>query len=140
MEDANSFDLSQFKRWYSQAGTPELAVTRSYDAAAKTCALTIRQACPATPGQQEKLPFHIPVAVGLIGRDGKDLPLKLQGEHQAVAGTRVLHVRKPGETFVFTDVPHEPVPSVLRGFSAPVKVKLDLSDDERLFLMANDSD
>jgi aminopeptidase N len=140
MEDANSVDLSQFKRWYSQAGTPELHITRAYDPAAKTYRLTIKQTCPPTPGQQEKKPFHIPVALGLLGHDGKDSPLHLEGEISAVVGTRVLQIRKAEETFVFTDVPYEPVPSILRGFSAPVKVKLDLSDDERLFLMANDSD
>jgi aminopeptidase N len=140
MEDANSAELSQFKLWYSQAGTPELHVTRAYDPAAKTYTLTIKQTCPPTPGQQEKRPFHIPVALGLLDNGGKDLPLRLEGEMNAITGTRVLQIRKAEETFVFTDVAREPVPSILRGFSAPVKVDLDLSDEERLFLMANDSD
>jgi aminopeptidase N len=142
MEDANDMDLNQFKRWYSQAGTPELHIARAYDAKAKTYKLTIKQSCPSTPGQGEKKPFHIPVAVGLIGKEGKDLPLKLEGEMggRGDGGTRILEIRKPEETFVFRDVRHEPVPSVLRRFSAPVKVKLDLTDGERLFLMANDSD
>ncbi len=140
MEDANSVDLSQFKLWYSQAGTPELHITRAYNPAAKTYTLTIKQTCPPTPGQQEKKPFHIPVAIGLLDSDGNDLPLRLEGEVNAIVGTRVLEIRKAEESFVFTDAPCEPVPSILRSFSAPVKVKLDLSDDERLFLMANDSD
>ncbi len=147
MEDANGADLSQFKLWYSQAGTPELTVTRSYDPAARTFSLTIRQACPATPGQPEKKPFHIPLTIGLIGRDGKDIALNLGfppsnplSKGQRREGTMVLEVRQAEETFVFAEVPQEPVPSVLRGFSAPVKVKLDLTDEERLFLMANDSD
>ena len=140
MEDANSVDLSQFKRWYSQAGTPELHIVRAYDPVARTFTLTIKQTCPPTPGQKEKKPFHVPVSVGLLGNDGRDFPLRLEDEINAVGGTRVLQVRKTEETFVFTDIPHEPVPSILRGFSAPVKVNLNLSDDERLFLMSNDSD
>ncbi len=148
MEDANSVDLSQFKLWYTQAGTPELSVTRRYDAGTKRYELTFQQTCPPTPGQPEKKPMHIPVAVGLLGKDGKDLALKLatppkpplaKGGDGGVSSL-VLELQKPEETFVFTDVPAEPVPSVLRHFSAPVKVKLDLTDEERLFLMANDSD
>jgi aminopeptidase N len=142
MEDANSADLAQFKLWYSQAGTPELHITRAHDPTAKTYTLTVRQTCPPTPGQPEKKPFHIPVAVGLLGNDGKDMSLKLDGEalRQGDERTKVIHIRNAEEQYVFTDIPHEPVPSILRGFSAPVKVMLDLSDDERLFLMANDSD
>jgi len=140
MEDANGVDLSQFRLWYSQAGTPELHVIRAYDSAAKTYTLTIKQTCPPTPGQQEKRPFHIPVAFGLLDDDGEDLPLRLEGEVNATVGTRVLQIRSAEETFVFADIPREPVPSMLRSFSAPVKVDLDLSDDERLFLMAYDSD
>jgi len=140
MEDANSVDFTQFKLWYFQAGTPELHISRAYDSLARTYTLTIKQTCPPTKSQQEKAPFHIPVSVGLLGNDGKDFPLHLDGEMNVVVGTRVLEIRKAEETFVFTDIPHEPVPSILRGFSAPVKVKLNLSDDERLFLMANDSD
>jgi len=142
MEDATGVDLSQFKLWYSQAGTPELHVTHAYDAKEKTYTLTIKQTCPLTPGQPAKRPFHIPVAVGLLGEDGRDLPLKLDG---ATGGrgegvTGILEIKKPEETFLFKDIPHKPVPSVLRRFSAPVKVKLELTDKERLFLMAHDSD
>ncbi len=142
MEDASGVDLAQFKLWYVQAGTPELHVTRSYDPTAKVCILTIKQTCPPTPGQPEKQPFHIPVAIGLLGKDGIDIPLKIDGETggQGAGGTKIIQIRKKEEKFVFIDVPHEPVPSILRRFSAPVKVKLGLSDDERLFLMANDSD
>jgi aminopeptidase N len=151
MEDANHVDLGQFRLWYSQAGTPELEVKRSYDPKAKSYTLTVRQSCPPTPGQPEKNPLHIPVAVGLLGKDGRDIPLRLSGEavHPSAAsgaggstgpGTRVLQLKKEEETFVFVDIPHEPVPSFLRHFSAPVKVRLDLTENERLFLMANDSD
>ncbi len=140
MEDANGVDFSRFKLWYSQAGTPEIHVSRSYDPGAKRFTLTLRQTCPPTPGQPEKKPFHIPLAVGLLGNDGKDLPLQLEGEDAAVLGTRVLQLKKSEETFVFTGIPQEPVPSLLRGFSAPVKLRMDVSDRERLFLMANDGD
>jgi aminopeptidase N len=142
MEDANNADLGQFKLWYSQAGTPELEVKRSYNPRTKHYELTFKQYCPPTPGQPEKKPFHLPVAVGLLGKDGQDLPLKLKDEAaDAGAGKlKILELRKPEETFVFTDIPDEPVPSILRHFSAPVKVRLDLTDDERLFLMANDSE
>ena len=142
LEDASGVDLAQFKLWYSQAGTPELTVTRRYDGAAKRYELTFRQTCPPTPGQPEKKPMHIPVALGLLGKDGKDLALKPDGGKVGrwEGETIVLEIRKPEEHFVFTDIPEEPVPSVLRHFSAPVKVKLDLTDEERLFLMANDSD
>jgi len=142
MEDANNTDLGQFQRWYAQAGTPELQVTRAYNAKTKTYALTIKQTCPPTPGQPAKEPFHIPVAVGLLDNYGRDLPLTLDRgtDQQADSSTIVLHLRKEEETFFFPGVPEKPVPSILRHFSAPVKVKSDLTDDEHLFLMANDSD
>jgi aminopeptidase N len=140
IEDANGIDLSQLKLWYSQAGTPELTVIRSHDAKGKTYRLTIRQTTAATPGQPEKRPFHIPIRLGLLDKSGTDLPMRLAGEHQAVPASRVLHVRGQEETFDFEDIPEEPVLSFLRGFSAPVKVKLDLTDEERLFLMSHDSD
>ena len=136
LEDASGLDLSPFKLWYSQAGTPEVRVSRSYDPKARTYKLTFTQTCPPTPGQPEKKPFHIPVALGLLGKDGKELSLKLGGEK----APEVLELKKAQETFVFTDIPHEPVPSLLRGFSAPIKIKLDLTDEERLFLMAHDTD
>jgi len=158
LEDANGIGLSQFKRWYSQAGTPELTVARSYDPRARSYALNFKQSTAPTPGQPVKLPFHIPISIGLLGKDGKDLELKTDAEtrghgdrgkesrgdagtgRQGDRGTIILQLRKAEETFVFADIPEEPVPSLLRGFSAPVKVRIDLTDDERLFLMAHDSD
>ena len=140
MEEAAGADLRQFKLWYSQAGTPEVRIERSYDAKAKTYSLTLRQSCPPTPGQQEKKPFHIPIAIGLLDKAGKELPLRLEGEKKGTEGTRVLHLKRGEERFVFTGVASEPVPSVLRGFSAPVKASMDLKDEELLFLMANDPD
>lgn len=140
LEDASGVDLTQFKRWYSQAGTPELRVERHYDAAAHTYTLTVRQSCPATPGQSDKQPFHIPLALGLLDAAGNDLPLQLAGEAAAAGSTRVLQLRNPEERYTFINIPHPPVPSLLRGFSAPVKVHVDLSEGERCFLMAHDSD
>ncbi|MGC5145363.1 DUF3458 domain-containing protein, partial [Escherichia coli] len=80
MADANGRDLSQFERWYSQAGTPLVQASADYDAKRKTLTLTLEQSCPATPGQKKKQPFHIPVAVGLLDAQGRDLALTLQGE------------------------------------------------------------
>jgi len=143
MEDASNVDLSQFRLWYTQAGTPELQVTRAYDAAAKTYTLRIRQTCQPTPGQPEKKPFHIPVVLGLLDKDGTELVLETssgKGKQEDAATKKVLELRKAEETFVFHYIHEEPVPSVLRNFSAPVKMKLDLTDHERLFLMAHDPD
>ena len=140
MEDANGADLTQFKRWYSQAGTPRLAVSERYDAAAKTYSLTFRQSCPPTPGQSEKLPFVIPVSLGLLDGQGREIPLRLQDEDAAVGTTRVLAVEQAEQTFTFVDVPEQPLPSLLRGFSAPVKLEFPYSRDQLMFLMQHDSD
>jgi aminopeptidase N len=140
MADASGRELTQFKHWYDYAGTPELAIEGLHDPAARRYTLTVRQRVPATPGQAEKPPFHIPLAVGLLGTAGEDLPLRLAGETAAVAGTRMLEVRAAEERFVFEDVEAPPVPSLLRGFSAPVKVRFAYSDEELMFLMAHDSD
>jgi aminopeptidase N len=122
MADANGADLAQFLRWYRQAGTPELAVEDRYDAAARSYELTLRQRTPPTPGQAEKAPLLIPVAMGLLGPDGTELPTRLEAEAEARAGTRVLALSAAEERFLFRDVPAPPAPSLLRGFSAPVKL------------------
>lgn len=140
LEDANQVDFSQFRLWYSQAGTPELDISHAYNEAAKTYTLSIKQSCPSTPGQDHKKPFHIPLAIGLLDKQGQDIPLQLEGETSAVQGTRVLELRAAKQEFTFQNVTEEPIPSVLRGFSAPVKVKIELSDDEHCFLMKHDSD
>src|SRR5712691_9401187 len=131
MADAAGADLSQFMRWYDQAGTPVLEVAGEYDAAAKRCVLSVKQSCPPTPGQETKLPFHIPFAVGLVGPDGRDL---------LAEGTRVLSVKQPEERFVFENVGENPVLSLLRNFSAPVIVTHDYTEAELTHLMAHDSD
>ncbi|MGE6662340.1 aminopeptidase N [Pseudomonas sp. NPDC077408] len=140
MEDANGADLKQFKRWYSQAGTPRLAVSEQYDAAAKTYSLTFRQSCPPTPGQSEKLAFVIPVSLGLLDGQGNEIALRLQDEDAPVGTTRVLAVDQPEQTFTFVDVLEQPLPSLLRGFSAPVKLDFPYSRDRLMFLMQHDSD
>jgi len=142
MEDASGIDLTQFKRWYTQAGTPRLAVSESYDAGAKTYTLTFTQSCPATLGQSEssKLPFVIPVELGLLGAQGNDLPLRLQGETAAAGSNRVLSVTEAQQSFTFVDIAEKPLPSLLRGFSAPVKLHFAYDRDQLMFLMQHDSD
>jgi aminopeptidase N len=140
MQDASGVDLTQFKLWYSQAGTPRVTATGSYDAAQHTYTLEFTQHAKPTPGQPSKLPLLIPMAVGLVGPDGHDLPVKLDGEAEAPAGTRVLHLRERTESFRFIGVPAAPVPSLLRGFSAPVTVEFDYSDAALGFLATNDND
>jgi len=140
MEDASGVDLTQFRLWYAQAGTPDLKVEGQYDAAARRYTLTVGQSLRPTPGQPDKKPMHIPLSVGLLDGAGRDLPLRLAGEAAADGTTRVLDLRKARDVFVFEDVPEKPVASLLRGFSAPVKLDATRSDDELTFLMAHDSD
>lgn len=140
MEDASGIDLTQFKRWYTQAGTPRLEVSEAYDAAAQTYSLTFRQSCPATPGQSEKLPFVIPVALGLLDAQGNELPLRLQGESAAQGSSRVLSVTEVEQAFTFEDISGKPLPSLLRGFSAPIKLHFPYDRDQLMFLMQHDSD
>ena len=140
MADANDFDPSQFKRWYHQAGTPELTFSDDYDAAACVYTLTVRQSCPPTPDQPGKEPFHIPLALGLLDATGRDLPLQLAGERESRGTTRVLELREPEHSFHFVNIPARPVPSLLRGFSAPVKLNGAESDADLRFRLARDSD
>ncbi|KIF81125.1 aminopeptidase N [Noviherbaspirillum autotrophicum] len=142
MADANGRDLSQFELWYCQSGTPHLKVDTHYDEVAKTYAITLTQSCPATPGQAQKQPYHIPVAVGLLDGSGRDLPLHLGGVEidGPAPTTMVLELTQQRQSFEFRNVPVHPVPSILRGFSAPVVLEIDYSDAELAFLMAHDSD
>jgi len=141
LADANHADFSQFKRWYSQAGTPELWVESSYDQTDKIYSLKIRQTCQPTPGQPHKEPFFIPMAMGLLTWDGRELPLQLEEELAPASDyTRVLVLKKETETFRFANIPSAPVPSLLRGFSAPVRLHLDYSPADLLFLWAHDPD
>ncbi|MGL6070903.1 aminopeptidase N [Craterilacuibacter sp.] len=140
MADANGADLEQFALWYSQAGTPVLAVESEYHASQQVFSLTVRQHTPVIAGQKDSLPLHIPLAMGLVGRDGKDLPLQMEGEAEAGASTRVLDIRGRCQTFRFVGMDAAPVPSLLRGFSAPVKLEYNWRDDELAFLMMHDTD
>ncbi len=140
MEDASGVDLTQFRRWYAQAGTPDVRVEGRYDAVGRRYTLTVTQSLRPTPGQPGKQPMHIPLVVGLLDGAGRDLPLKLAGETAAGGTTRVLDLRTPRDVFVFEDVPEKPVASLLRGFSAPVKLDAPRADDELTFLMAHDTD
>ncbi len=138
MEDAGNIDLSLFRRWYSQAGTPQLTASSVYDAHRQTLALTLAQHCQPTPGQQQKLPLHIPVAAGLLAADGSPLPIRMSGEY---AGEQViLHLTEPQQTFIFEQLAEKPVLSLLRGFSAPVKLLMQRSPEELAFLLRYDSD
>ncbi|MEJ8811138.1 aminopeptidase N [Variovorax ureilyticus] len=132
--------LPQFKRWYSQAGTPRLTAHGVYDAAARTYTLSFVQSCPPTPGQPVKEPFVIPVNIGLLGTDGRELPVQLEGDAEATQGTRTLVLTRAGEQLTFVNVDAEPVPSILRGFSAPVILDYEYSDAQLLTLLANDTD
>ncbi|XP_022736035.1 puromycin-sensitive aminopeptidase isoform X1 [Durio zibethinus] len=149
MRDANDADLANFLLWYSQAGTPVVKVTSSYKADAHTFSLKFSQEAPPTPGQPVKEPMYIPVAVGLLDSSGKDMPLSSlyhDGTLQSVASNNqpvfstVLRVTKKEEEFVFSDIFERPIPSLLRGYSAPIRLESDLSDSDLFFLLAHDSD
>ncbi len=140
MEAASGMDLEQFRRWYTQAGTPVLRVRGTYDAARSQYVLDIEQSTPATPGQPEKLPLHIPVRVALLDEGGNGIPL--HGAAPGLAGDReaVLDLREARRTYRFSNVSSRPVPSLARGFSAPVKIEIERSDDELAFLIACETD
>ncbi|HCS89745.1 MAG: aminopeptidase N [Thiohalocapsa sp. PB-PSB1] len=143
MEQAGAVDLTQFRRWYSQSGTPVLECADSFDADTGTYSLEIRQHTPAMSGEPTRLPLHIPFALGLLNQDGEDLSLAFVDESPTPApGTRMLALRQPVERFTFrlTDLTDRPIPSLLRGFSAPVKVRYPYSDADLTFLMSHDSD
>jgi aminopeptidase N len=140
MADANGRDFGQFERWYSQAGTPRVKVVANYDASSRIYEITLSQSCPPTPGQKTKLPFHIPVKVGLLDSRGRDLALALEGDLREAPTTRVLELTEESQSFRFTGIFEKPVPSLLRDFSAPVILEYDYADEELAFLIANDSD
>lgn len=133
MESASGRDLQQFRRWYSQAGTPELMVRDEYDAASQRYSLHVKQTTPPTAQQQEKLPLHIPLSVALYAPDGSELPLLLAGE----AHSGLLEVMQAEQTFVFEQVTARPVVALLQEFSAPVKLDYPYRDDELSFLLTH---
>jgi aminopeptidase N len=129
MMDAGQIDLAQFKLWYSQAGTPEITAKGHYDEAAQTYKLTLSQSVPLTPGQPNKKPMHIPIAIGLLNDNGDE-----------ILSTQILNLTDKSEDFIFEKISSRPVPSILRNFSAPVRLITDLSEDDLRFLMVHDTD
>jgi aminopeptidase N len=140
MQDASGIDLGQFRRWYDQAGTPTLALQGEYDAGSQRYSLTVKQSSPGTTGQTDKLPLHIPLAIGLVGEDGRDLPLALEGEPRPGDTTRVLSLTQPEARYTFVGVGARPIPSIARGFSAPVIADFPYDAADLSHLLAFDSD
>ena len=138
MADANNRDLSQFMRWYNQAGTPEIVCRFEHDSAARTATLHVTQVLSPSPGQTDKEPVPIPLRVGLVGPDGEDMALRLEDGADVEGG--LLMVTEREQTFTFAEVAHHPIPSLLRGFSAPVKLSSPLDDADLDFLMRHDAD
>ncbi len=128
MADASGRDMGQFFRWYTQAGTPEIKASGRYDEESKTYTLSLSQSLAPTPGQKEKQPMLIPVRVGLLGPNGDDMAEEL------------LELSEEKQDFVFENIPSQPVPSILRGFSAPVKLTTDINEAGLRFLMVHDND
>ena len=135
--DVSGRDFTQFMRWYTQAGTPEVVMATHYDARAKTYRIEATQSVPPTPGQPYKEPMVIPLALGLVGKDGRDMPLMLDGRK---LDNGVIELSRPSQSFVFTEVAERPTPSVNRNFSAPIKLSLPLDPRELHFLAAHDAD
>ncbi|GAB1259831.1 aminopeptidase N [Aurantivibrio plasticivorans] len=139
MEEVSGRDLTQFKRWYTQAGTPSLMVSDHYDVESETYSLIVKQSLPETPDGLEKLPQHIPVAIGLIGSDG-EINTELKGTDAGAVGHHVLEVTEAEQRFEFNGVTEKPVPSLLRNFSAPIRLHYDYSRDDLVRLIQNDTD
>lgn len=139
MEDANEFDLAQFRLWYRQAGTPEIKIDTRYDHARQTYTVKLQQHTPPTVGQKVKKSVFIPFRMGLLDANGEDLRLVLEDGNEIAAGEPI-HFREDSATYTFTGIKQKPVPSFLRGFSAPVKLEMELSDKDLAYLAANDTD
>ena len=131
MEDGSGIDLSQFRLWYSQAGTPEVVASGKYDSKTNVYTLNFEQNIPATAGQPEKKPMHIPIEIGLLDKDGNEL---------IGGGTELLNLTKEKQSFEFNNISEKPIPSILRGFSAPIKLNPGLTRQEQIFLIGHDSD
>ncbi|MEE9303918.1 MAG: aminopeptidase N, partial [Thiotrichaceae bacterium] len=140
MADANKVDLSQMQNWYVQAGTPVVSVTMDYDAGQQSCTLNFTQSCPATPETESKQPFLIPLELGLLDSAGNDIPLQLESEDQPKGTSRIIKLIETNTSVTFTHIKEQPVPSLLRGFSAPVDLDYPYTEEDYTFLMANDSD
>ncbi len=138
LSDANDFDLTQFKHWYTHAGTPELVANLTYDAGQKCATLSLEQTMRGGSTDIKKKPFHIPVSLGLLDPKGQDLPLTLDTGETLTDG--LLHLTTRAQTWRFTNLASRPVLSLLRGFTAPVNLTINQSDDDLAFLMARDPD
>ena len=136
-EEAGRIDLTQFKLWYRQAGTPDVVATLRYDKVAKTAELDLSQLQRDTPGDSKKKPLHIPFKLALLAPGGEEMPLTVDGKDLAGG---VVHLTERRQTVRFTGVSQRPVPSLLRGFSAPVNLTIDLADRDLEFLMQHDGD
>jgi aminopeptidase N len=136
--DASGTDFTQFKRWYGQAGTPEIVCNLSYDRRKKAAELTVHQVLKPTPGKPKKQPYFIPIAMALLGENGQEMSFDVEGGIKIRDG--VLAVAERTTNFTFKGVTSRPVPSLLRGFSAPVNVTIAHSDSDLAFLMHHDSD
>ena len=146
MEDANDMDLTQFRTWYRQAGTPVLDISSRYNESDGVMTLTVHQSCPPSPGQKEKDPYHMPLAVGLLDESGSDIQFTVDKPDisSIVADddvySVVLNITEPTQEFILEGIGQKPVLSLLRGFSAPVKLNYDYTRDELTFLMIHDND
>ncbi|MDQ7988461.1 MAG: aminopeptidase N [Candidatus Dactylopiibacterium sp.] len=149
MQDASGLDLTQFRRWYDQAGTPRLVVTSRHDPATRRYTLEVEQQFPPTPYEArmaesglalERGPYHLPLVLALLDAEGRELPLRLEGEAAPGGTERMLEVRETRQRFVFEDIAAAPVPSLLRGFSAPVILEFAYTTAQLTHLMAFDRD
>jgi len=140
MEVANDIDLSQFKTWYDQAGTPTLDIQSKYDETNKTFELSINQLIPNNPKGQTLLPYHMPLKIGLISKNGPEFDLILDNSDQPQLKDGIIHLRKLDEKFLFRNIESKPVLSLNRNFSAPVKIKYELSIDDLKYLINNETD
>ena len=141
MEDASGADLAQFRRWYSQSGTPVLDVSEAWDQQAGSYQLTFTQSCPPTPGQRDKQPFVIPVALALVGDDGLQALHSDKLDSESAGSLEcVLSINEARQQWCFSGLANKPVPSLLRGFSAPVRLNFDYPLSDLLVLMASDTD
>ena len=141
MQEAGDCDLEQFRRWYDQAGTPNLTITQTWNAQTNEFILAVAQDCPPTPGQTEKLPLHLPLTIALLDPKGRELGLRLADEPSpSPSGSRTLEIKKQQEEFRFQDCDRKPVVSLLRGFSAPVQITCNYDKQELDFLLTHDRD
>ncbi len=137
MEEVSGRDLTQFKRWYTQAGTPRVQVAEHFDSDTGEYELTFRQSCPATPGQSKKEPFVIPMKMGLLDTEGRDMPINTDADYNP--DTQVLTLTQTESKVVFRGLTEKPIPSLLRDFSAPVRLRFDYRDEDLAFLAKNDA-